>query len=69
MTLSEKSMTVKQAAEYIQVNPWTLRRYIREGLIKSHKVGPTNPKAKLDARHVRIWRKDLDEFINADEVE
>jgi len=35
----ENSYTTKQAAEYLQISEWTVRRYLREGVIKGFKLG------------------------------
>jgi len=35
----ENAYTTKQAAEYLQISEWTVRRYLREGVIKGFKLG------------------------------
>lgn len=32
--------TIQQAAEYLNVDPKTVRRYISRGLLKANRVGP-----------------------------
>lgn len=61
MELSEKKIeampyyfTVQDVAEILSLNPQTVRRYIREGKLKSKKIG---------AGH-RITKEDLQAFIN-----
>jgi len=49
----KKYLTVKQAADILQVDPRTLRRYLKEGEIPGIKLG----------NRWRIDRDDLDEFM------
>jgi excisionase family DNA binding protein len=44
--------TIKQAAEYHQVDVKTIRRWIQEGRLSAHRVGP------------RLLRLDRDSVIN-----
>lgn len=50
-----------EAAEFLNINPYTLRRYIREGKIKAHKLSKDKLKGKW-----RIWKSDLIKFLNED---
>jgi excisionase family DNA binding protein len=44
--------TIKQTADYLQVDIRTVRRYIQRGLLTAHRVGP------------RLVRLDRDSVIN-----
>ena len=35
-----KAYTVKETAELLHLTIWTIRKYIREGKLKSRKIGP-----------------------------
>ena len=55
--MEQGPLTVKQAAEYLQVNTEQIRRYISRGILKAYKMGAsTSP--------WRIWKQDLIDFIN-----
>lgn len=62
--MSERPMTVKEAAVYLQVNQDTIRRYMREGFLEYHKLGALKKKSRYDTRPVRFWKHDLIEFAN-----
>jgi len=47
--MAEQFLTVEQAAKRLQVHPYTLRRYLREGKIRAVKI----------SRHYRIAESDL----------
>lgn len=49
--------TAKEAAKILKINPEIFRKYIREGKIKSFKVG----------NRIRIKQPDLLEFMNNQE--
>lgn len=51
-------LTVKEAAEYLKLNPLTLYDYIRTGKLKTVKFG----------RYYRILEEDLKVFINAHRI-
>ena len=51
-----ESLTVKQAAQYLQVNPETVRRAARSGRLRASRVG----------RRWRIRQKDLNEWVEQD---
>lgn len=61
--MSDKPLTVKEAAEFLSVNPWQILHYINSGQLKAYKMGNGNNK-KGNRRHWRIWRQDLIAFIN-----
>jgi excisionase family DNA binding protein len=46
-------LTVKQAAEYLQINPQTISRKLQHGVLPGRKVG----------RSYRIRKEDLDEYL------
>lgn len=48
-------LTVREVAEILQIHPNTVRLKIQTGKIKAVKLGP---------RSIRVWRKDLDNYIN-----
>lgn len=48
--MAEQFLTVEQAAKRLQVHPYTLRRYLREGKIRAVKI----------SRHYRIAESALD---------
>jgi excisionase family DNA binding protein len=52
-------MTVKQAAEYLQVNEQVLYRYVREGKVPVAKMGTT----------IRFKRSVLDQWLERDSWE
>lgn len=58
MNETERLMTVKEVADYLQMHVQNVRDYIRKGLIKASRIG--NGK---NGRY-RIWYSDLKEFIN-----
>lgn len=47
--MAEQLLTVAQAAKQLQIHPYTLRRYLREGKIRATKI----------SRHYRIAPSDL----------
>lgn len=51
--------TAKEAAKILKIHPEIFRKYIREGKIKSFKVG----------NRIRIKQPDLMEFVNNQERE
>lgn len=55
-----KYLTTRQAAERLQVNIDSIRRYIGEGYLKAYKLGG-NHNSK---RHWRIKEEDLDAFVS-----
>ena len=60
--MDNKPITVNEAAEYLSVTPYQVRKYIREGLLKANRLGTNHGKTR-DTRHLRIRAKDLDEFV------
>ena len=60
--MEQGPLTVKQAAEYLQVNTEQIRRYISKGLLKAYKLG--NGKNERSTGPWRIWKADLIDFIN-----
>lgn len=50
--MEEKALTVKQVAEYLQVNKRTIYKLAQEGKIPCFKVAGT----------WRFWKKDIDEW-------
>lgn len=46
-------LTVDQAAEYLQISPWVMRKWLREKKVPAFKIG----------KEWRIEEKDLEEFI------
>lgn len=48
----EKHLTTKQVAEVLQIDPYTVRKYIRSGKLKAYKL-----------KHWRVKPEDLDKFI------
>ena len=62
--MSERPYTVKEVAVYLSVSEFTVRSYIRNGALKAQKIGVRSKKSKVDARPVRIYEKDLIEFMN-----
>jgi excisionase family DNA binding protein len=47
-------LTLDEAAAYIGVHPWTLRRWINEGRLRAYRVGK---------RLLRIRRSDVDALL------
>ena len=54
----EKLFTLNEAKEYLRISDSTIRRHIKDGRIKAHKVG----------RHYRITEKEVKAFVNTDNV-
>ena len=54
ISMSENLLSIKEAAEYLQVSPNTVRNYIAKHGLKAQRVGP-----KL----LKFRRADLDRFI------
>ena len=52
-------LTVKEAAQYLNMHPETIRRKIRKGQIKSTRVPGTH--------YIRLLREDLDKFMRGEE--
>lgn len=64
---SDKLMTVKQAAGFLKVNPWQVYKWIRDGLIEAHPLGPVR-KGSGSRPSLRIWLSDLIAFVNKDKT-
>jgi len=62
--MKDKPLTTAEAADFLSVNEWTVRHYIRQGLIKAHKMGNGTGK-KGNKRGWRIWREDLVKFLDS----
>ncbi len=56
--MAEQFLTVEQAAKRLQVHPYTLRRYLREGKIRAVKI----------SRHYRIAESALGEVAKAEKI-
>jgi excisionase family DNA binding protein len=52
-------MTITEAAKYMEVSHWTIRRWIRQRLF---------PVTKINSRVIRIKRDDLEAFRNKHRV-
>ena len=57
-----RPLTVKEAAEFLQIKPEQVRVYIGKGLLKANKLGNGSKKTRSTGRW-RIWEEDLVEFI------
>ncbi|MBU1599262.1 helix-turn-helix domain-containing protein [bacterium] len=51
----EPMLTVKQSAEILGVNPFTIRRWVDQGKLKGYRIG--------DRGDRRVKKSDLQEFI------
>ena len=51
--MDDMLLTVKEAAEYLRISPWTLYRWQKEKCIPVMKVGGVN----------RFRKRDLDEWL------
>lgn len=58
----DELLTVQDCAVMLQVNEQQVRKYIREGALKAHKIGTVNN--DNSSHRWRIWQKDLEAFIN-----
>ena len=58
--MQDKLLTVRQAAEILNVTSWQVRQYIKNGQIEAHPMG----EGKGHGIRWRIWNKDLVAFIN-----
>jgi len=54
----DRPFTVKEAADYLSVNEWTVRRYIRDGMLPRHYVGKTTNSG------LRLFESELKTFLN-----
>lgn len=63
MADNNKPLTVAKAADFLSVSTWTVREYIRLGLLKAYKLGNGAHK-RGSRRHWRIWQQNLVEFVN-----
>lgn len=63
MEMNDKLLTIKEAAEFLSVNPRIVRQYARKGILKAYKLGNNTGKGG-SKREWRIWHKDLVDFIN-----
>jgi excisionase family DNA binding protein len=52
----ERMLSLQEAARYLSISESTMRRYLKDGKIPSHKIG-----GKL----FRVFPADLDEFVAA----
>ncbi len=62
MKADKQAMTTNEASTFLNINPYTLRKYIREGKIEAHKLSKDKVKGKW-----RIWKSDLIKFLNSEE--
>ncbi|KKN59287.1 hypothetical protein LCGC14_0543860 [marine sediment metagenome] len=61
--MKEKLLTTQQAAEFLSVNVYQVREYIKNGKLLAHRLG--NGTGKRGSRRPwRIWDFDLKIFIN-----
>ena len=58
----DKPLTVNEAAEFLSVHPHNVRKYIKVGYLRAHRLG--NGSGTSSRRSWRIWKHDLIEFIN-----
>ena len=49
--------SVRQAADFYGINPYTIRRWIRDGLISSYRVGAKLIMVDLDEVSARMVRR------------
>jgi len=61
--MSDKPLTVKEAAEFLSVTSRQVREYLARKQLKGHRIGNGTNK-KGSRRHWRIWKDDLMEFTN-----
>lgn len=61
--MTDRPLTVKEAAEFLSVNPWQIRYYINGGQLKACKIG-NDVGTQSNRKHWRIWKQDLLEFLN-----
>jgi excisionase family DNA binding protein len=52
---SRRLVTIDKAAEYLQVKPRSIRRYIADGKLPRYPVGPTTVRVDLYARGQGYW--------------
>jgi len=61
--MTDKPMTVNEAADFLGVSSYTVAEYLRAGKLKGYKLG--NGTGNKDSRRQwRIWKEDLIEFVN-----
>lgn len=58
----DRPLTVKEAAEFLQITTPQVRLYINKNLLKAQKIG--NGTKKGSTGRWRIWKHDLVEFVN-----
>jgi len=61
--MTDKPLSVKEAADFLGVNTWTVTEYLREGKLRGYKLGNGTSK-KGSRRRWRIWKEDLIDFLN-----
>lgn len=61
--MSERPLTVQEAAVFLSIQPLQVRLYINKGLLKAYKLGNGTGK-KGSRRRWRIWKDDLVDFVN-----
>lgn len=61
--MSDRPLTVNEAAEFLSVNPWQVRNYIKKKLLKAYKMGNGHGE-KHSSTEWRIWKDDLVAFVN-----
>jgi len=60
--MTDKPLSVKEAAEFLGVSAYTVAEYLRAGKLKGYKLGNGTSK-KGSRRRWRIWEEDLVKFI------
>ena len=61
--MTDKPLTVNEAADFLSVSAYTVAEYLRIGKLKGHKLANGTGK-KGSRRQWRIWKQDLIEFVN-----
>ena len=59
--LPQRMLNVKEVAAILSVHPGTVRRWEKEGLLKSYRIGPR--------RNLRFNQEDVLDFINKSKKE
>ena len=61
--MTERPLTVNEAADFLGVSPWRVRDYITLGLLQANRLGNGTSK-RGSRRRYRIWKHNLINFVN-----
>lgn len=62
--MGDELLTVNEAAGFLSVHPWQVRKYIKDGALRAYMMGGSTAMCNTNRRRWRIWRTDLVAFVN-----